>query len=136
MRARAWDWVSHGSHEAERILPWPSWQAQRVLLFLSIPFGTALAVAGPAAGSFLIFAVGLLVAGGAVYAGLQTGWLGETSGAPVPARVAGGASVAVTGLSAAALALYVAAMIALFVLAGFIACAVIKGMLEESLKSK
>ena len=93
------DKMAPNPDESQRILPWPSWQLQKislagcpVLAGLSVPYALA-----NGAWEAIIFATFLLAV--SIYAGKATGWMRNTNKAPGAARLAGGACIILSGIS-------------------------------------
>ena len=95
--------VSNGS-SAEGLLSWPDLDWQQAALAGAVVLGLVVAAVGVGViadepgsfvGGLVSILAGLGFAGMALYAGLNTDWLNDTSTAPVAALVAGGLTVGV-----------------------------------------
>ena len=93
------DRLAPNPDESQRILPWPSWKWQRVWLLAAPPLAglSFLFAFFNGAWGAVIFAAIFLAA--SIYSGKMTGWMREAREAPIAARIAGGASITLSGIS-------------------------------------
>ena len=127
--------VSPNPDERQCILPWPSWGWQRLALVAGIPLFLFAALITGAGGAWAIMGITLLLAVASLYAGVTTKWLRATQRAPLPARIAGGTCITVSGasyaLGIAYAVLVVAVMILMFVFMGAMLKAWASGALNK-----
>lgn len=119
--------------ESQRILPWPSWKWQRVWLMASpVLAGLSFLFAlFSGAWGIAIFAAFFLSA--SIYSGKMTGWMREASEAPRAARIAGGVSITLSGVSWALGIGYVVFAVIMFVFMFRLMGVMLMSMLEGSL---
>ena len=91
--------VSPNPDQRQCILPWPSWSWQRLALVAGIPLFLFAALITGAEGAWAVMGITLLLAAASLYAGVTTKWLRATQSAPLPARIAGGTCITVSGAS-------------------------------------
>ena len=91
--------VSPNPDERQSILPWPSWGWQRLALVAGIPLFLFAALITGAQGAWAMMGITLLLAAASLYAGVTTKWLRAAQRAPLPARIAGGTCITVSGTS-------------------------------------
>ncbi len=106
-----------GPHASEsvpraRLLSWPQWRYQRVLLVVGIPTGAWLGVVGIVAKVPLFALLGMALAAGAAYVGVKTDWLHRLHEAGPGVRLMGQASlvstIAILGITSIYLVIWVA----------------------------
>ena len=118
--------VSPNPDERQCILPWPSWSWQRLALVAGVPLFILTALITGAEGAWAVTGITLLLAAASLYAGVTTKWLRETKRAPLPARIAGGTCITVSGASYALGIAYAVLVVVVMVLIFFFMGAMLK----------
>jgi len=91
--------ISPRGDEAQRVLPWPSWQWQRLAIFGSIPMAIFFIVMSLPAAAWFLLVLSIVWLGATIYAGIVTGWLRATREAPSPARIVARACIIASGIT-------------------------------------
>jgi hypothetical protein len=115
---RSRSWLQPTDDELERILPWPSWNAQRNLLLYAIPLGIVAFVIGisnPGQTRALV-AMGPILVVAAIYSGIATHWMNRLADSPRAARATGGGTIVVTAIVMGLMVVYVALLVVVAVL--------------------